>query len=75
MIIGAGVGGLYALHHLRDKMGLNVRALTVPVASVEPGGTTATRARGWMRRQPLLRLHIFQGTGGRLGLVGIPKYE
>ena len=26
MIIGAGVGGLYALHHLRDKMGLNVRA-------------------------------------------------
>ena len=26
IIIGAGVGGLYALHHLRDKMGLNVQA-------------------------------------------------
>lgn len=25
IIIGAGFGGLYALHHLRDKMGLNVR--------------------------------------------------
>ncbi len=26
IIIGAGFGGMYALHHLRDKMGLNVRA-------------------------------------------------
>ena len=26
IIIGAGVGGLYALHHLRDDMGLEVRA-------------------------------------------------
>lgn len=26
LIIGSGFGGLYALHHLRDKMGLNVRA-------------------------------------------------
>ncbi len=26
IIIGAGFGGLYALHHLRDNMGLNVRA-------------------------------------------------
>ncbi len=26
IIIGSGFGGLYALHHLRDKMGLNVRA-------------------------------------------------
>lgn len=26
IIIGAGFGGLYALHHLRDKMGLSVRA-------------------------------------------------
>jgi len=25
VIIGAGVGGLYALHHLRDQMGLSVR--------------------------------------------------
>ena len=26
IVIGAGFGGLYALHHLRDKMGLSVRA-------------------------------------------------
>ena len=26
VIIGAGFGGLYALHHLRDEMGLSVRA-------------------------------------------------
>ena len=26
IIIGSGFGGLYALHHLRDKLGLNVRA-------------------------------------------------
>jgi cyclohexanone monooxygenase len=26
IIIGSGFGGLYALHHLRDRMGLNVRA-------------------------------------------------
>ncbi len=26
IIIGSGFGGLYALYHLRDKMGLNVRA-------------------------------------------------
>ncbi|MEM9621534.1 MAG: NAD(P)/FAD-dependent oxidoreductase [Pseudomonadota bacterium] len=26
IIVGSGFGGLYALHHLRDKMGLNVRA-------------------------------------------------
>ena len=26
IIVGAGVGGLYALHHLRDEMGLEVRA-------------------------------------------------
>lgn len=26
IIIGAGFGGMYALHHLRDKLGLNVRA-------------------------------------------------
>jgi len=26
LIIGSGFGGLYALHHLRDKMGLKVRA-------------------------------------------------
>jgi cation diffusion facilitator CzcD-associated flavoprotein CzcO len=26
IIIGAGFGGLYALHHLRDEMGLSVRA-------------------------------------------------
>jgi cation diffusion facilitator CzcD-associated flavoprotein CzcO len=26
IVIGAGFGGLYAVHHLRDKMGLSVRA-------------------------------------------------
>ena len=26
IIIGSGFGGMYALHHLRDKIGLNVRA-------------------------------------------------
>jgi cation diffusion facilitator CzcD-associated flavoprotein CzcO len=26
IVIGSGFGGLYALHHLRDKLGLNVRA-------------------------------------------------
>ena len=26
IIIGSGFSGLYALHHLRDELGLNVRA-------------------------------------------------
>jgi hypothetical protein len=42
IVIGAGFGGLYALHHLRDEMGLS--------ASGVPGGTTATRVRESMRR-------------------------
>lgn len=25
IVIGAGVGGMYALHHLRDELGLRVR--------------------------------------------------
>ena len=35
IVIGAGIGGLYALHRLRDKLGMKVRVLEA--------GTTLTR--------------------------------
>ena len=47
MIIGAGVGGLYALHHLRDKLGLEVRAFD---AAGGVGGTW------WYNRYPGARV-------------------
>ena len=45
IIIGSGFGGLYALHHLRDDLGLSVRAFDGASGSVAPGGTTAIGAR------------------------------
>ena len=36
IVIGAGVGGLYALHRLRDKLGMRVRVLE---AGADVGGT------------------------------------
>ena len=36
LVVGAGVGGLYALHRLRDKLGLKVKVLD---AATDVGGT------------------------------------
>ena len=47
IIIGAGFGGLYALHHLRDEMKLNVRAFE---AASGVGGTW------WYNRYPGARV-------------------
>jgi len=47
IVIGAGFGGLYALHHLRDKMGLSVRAFD---AAGGVGGTW------WYNRYPGARV-------------------
>lgn len=43
LIIGAGVSGLYAIHHFRE-MGLSVRAYDGAKDVGGPGGTTAIRA-------------------------------
>ncbi|MEM9654264.1 MAG: NAD(P)/FAD-dependent oxidoreductase [Actinomycetota bacterium] len=47
VIIGAGFGGLYALHHLRDQMGLSVRAYD---GAAGVGGTW------WYNRYPGARV-------------------
>ncbi len=47
IIIGAGFGGLYALYHLRDRMGLSVRAFD---AASDVGGTW------WYNRYPGARV-------------------
>ncbi len=47
IIIGSGFGGLYALHHLRDKMGLSVRAFD---GAAGVGGTW------WYNRYPGARV-------------------
>lgn len=47
IVIGAGFGGMYALHHLRDKMGLNIRAFE---AAGGVGGTW------WYNRYPGARV-------------------
>ncbi|MEZ5375578.1 MAG: NAD(P)/FAD-dependent oxidoreductase [Acidimicrobiales bacterium] len=47
IIIGAGFGGLYALHHLRDEMGLSVRAFD---GASDVGGTW------WYNRYPGARV-------------------
>lgn len=47
IVIGAGFGGLYALHHLRDQMGLSVRAFD---AAGGVGGTW------WYNRYPGARV-------------------
>lgn len=47
IIIGAGFGGLYALYHLRDKMGLSVRAFD---GASDVGGTW------WYNRYPGARV-------------------
>ena len=36
IVIGAGVGGMYALHHLRDELGLRVRGFD---GASDVGGT------------------------------------
>jgi ribulose 1,5-bisphosphate synthetase/thiazole synthase len=45
IVVGAGVGGMYALHHLRS-MGLSVRVYEALPASVALGGGTAIRGHG-----------------------------
>ena len=62
LVVGAGFGGLYALHHLRDEMGLNVRAVD------GAGGVGGT---WWYNRYPgarvdaeqsFLRIYVLEGT-------------
>ena len=47
IVIGAGFGGLYALHHLRDEMGLSVRVYD---GASDVGGTW------WYNRYPGARV-------------------
>jgi cyclohexanone monooxygenase len=47
IIIGAGFGGLYALHHLRDEMRLNVRAFD---------GASGVGGTWWYNRYPGARV-------------------
>jgi cation diffusion facilitator CzcD-associated flavoprotein CzcO len=49
IVIGAGFGGLYAVHHLRDKMGLSVRAFD------GAGGVGGT---WWYNRYPGARVDV-----------------
>ncbi|MYH13854.1 MAG: NAD(P)/FAD-dependent oxidoreductase [Gammaproteobacteria bacterium] len=47
IIIGSGFGGMYALHHLRDKMGKNVRAFD---------GASGVGGTWWYNRYPGARV-------------------
>ena len=47
IVIGAGVGGMYALHHLRDELGLRVRGFD---GARDVGGTW------WSKRYPGARV-------------------
>jgi len=47
IVIGAGFGGLYALHHLRDKMGLSVRSFD---------GASGVGGTWWFNRYPGARV-------------------
>jgi cation diffusion facilitator CzcD-associated flavoprotein CzcO len=47
IIIGSGFGGLYALHHLRDQMGLSVRAFD---------GASGVGGTWWYNRYPGARV-------------------
>ena len=47
IIIGAGFGGMYALHHLRDKMGLKVRGFD---------GASSVGGTWWYNRYPGARV-------------------
>ncbi len=47
IVIGAGFGGLYALHHLRDNMGLSVRAFD---------GASGVGGTWWYNRYPGARV-------------------
>ncbi len=47
IVIGAGFGGLYALHHLRDRMGLQVRAFD---------GASGVGGTWWYNRYPGARV-------------------
>ena len=47
IVIGSGFGGLYALHHLRDKMGLSVRAFD---------GASGVGGTWWYNRYPGARV-------------------
>ena len=47
IVIGAGFGGLYALHHLRDQMGLSVRAFD---------GASGVGGTWWYNRYPGARV-------------------
>ena len=47
IVIGAGVGGMYALHHLRDELGLRVRGFD---GASDVGGTW------WYNRYPGARV-------------------
>jgi len=44
VVVGAGFGGIYMLHKLRNELGLNVRAFDRLAASAAPGTGTGTRA-------------------------------
>ena len=67
IVIGAGVGGMYALHHLRDELGLRVRGFD---GASDVGGTW------WHNRYPgarvgcteyaVLCLHIFSRVSTRV---------
>jgi len=47
IVIGSGFGGLYALHHLRDRMGLSVRAFD---------GASGVGGTWWYNRYPGARV-------------------
>ena len=51
VVIGAGFGGLYALHHLRG-MGLSVRVYDGAAGVAARGGGTLSRCTGRFSRQP-----------------------
>ena len=45
VVVGAGFGGIYMLHKLRNELGLNVRAFDRAGVWAAPGTGTVTRVR------------------------------
>ena len=66
IVIGAGVGGMYALHHLRDELGLRVRGFDGASDVAVPGGTTAIRVHELMHEYAVFYLHIFSRVSTRV---------
>ncbi len=69
VVVGAGFGGLYALHRLRE-LGLSVIGFEAAPRSAGHGTGTAIRACPLRRSQSLLLYSVVCRSAARVALVG-----